>query len=208
MKSWILSVIVMPLVFLACAEKQDSGSPAEVAVVPPPAATPLPAPPTACVDGTTYCNSNLYRGNPGFTAYPHNPYFYNMRYAWGGNFGLGSGYVGNFCNCPHGSRPVYNGQFGLGCVSTANFQAYAGGAVYWGYGANNNQWVNIPQISNSQGYKSNGCYQNVAQSCFVDQVNSCGPGLLCQTTGGGSRLGICVAQGATNTSAGSMGGYR
>lgn len=195
MKSWIFTFLVLPLMFVACAEKNDGGS--QVATVPPP---------TTCVDGSTYCNSNQYVGNQGFSAYPYNPYYYNMNYSWGGN----AGYVGNFCNCPYGTRPVYNGQFGLGCVSNSSFQAYAGGAAYWGYGANNNQWVNIPQISNSQGYpqQQGGCYQNVAQSCFVDQLNSCGAGRVCQTTGGGSRLGICVAQGATNTSAGSMGGYR
>jgi hypothetical protein len=194
MKYWIFAFLVMPLVFVACADK--SGSDNTVATVPPPA---------ACMDGTTYCNSHQYGTYPGFSAYPYNPYYYNINTVWG----AGGGYVGNFCNCPWGSRPVYNGQFGMGCVSNSAFNVYAGGAVYWGYGANNNQWVNMPQISNSQGYpQQNGCFQNVAQSCFVDQMNACGAGRFCQTTGGGSRLGICVAQGATNTSAGSMGGYR
>lgn len=196
MKSWIL-LVLMPLLFVACADK-NGGSDATIATVPPPA---------TCMDGSTLCNANQYGAYPGFSAYPYNPYYYNMNYAWGG---YANGYVGNFCNCPVGTRPVYNGQYGLGCVANTTFQAYAGGAVYWGYGANNNQWVNIPQISNSQGYPqgSNGCFQNVAQSCFVDQMNSCGAGLVCQTTGGGSRLGICVAQGATNGAYGGTAGYR
>lgn len=196
MKSWILNCILMPLfaisVIIACADKQQSsgnGAVVTVATVPPP---------TNCVNGTTYCNSNQYIGNAGFSAYPYNPYFYN-------NSAMGNG--GNFCNCPNGSRPVYNGQFGLGCVASSNFQSYSGGAVYWGLGAHNNQWVNVPQFSNSQGYSNNSCYQNVAQSCFVDQANSCGVGLRCQTTGGGSRLGICVGQGATNMFPGNVGGY-
>lgn len=185
MKRWIFTFLVMPFVVVACAG--DKNSDTTVATVPPP---------TSCVDGTTYCNSNQYAAYPGYQAYPYNPYYYQTN--------------GNFCNCPWGSRPVYNGQFGMGCVSMNTFNTYAYGAVYWGYGANNNQWVNIPQISNSQGYpqQNNGCFQNVAQSCFVDQLNACGAGRVCQTTGGGSRLGICVAPGATNTSAGSMGGYR
>lgn len=206
MKNWIASFILMPFLIIACADDKGSNpSPAAaetIATVPPPT--------TSCVDGTTYCNSHLYSNYNGFYAYPKNPYYYNLNYSWnahfGGNYG---GYIGNFCNCPVGTRPVYNAQFGLGCVSQFSFQPYISAAVYWGYGANNNQWVNIPQVSNSQGYPSqNSCYQNVVQSCFVDQLNSCGAGRLCQTTGGGSRLGICVAQGVTNTSAGSIGGYR
>lgn len=199
MKHWIFTFLVMPLVFVACADKGGGGDQTIAAV-------PAPAPTTTCVDGTTYCNSNQYANYNGFRPYPGNPYYYNVNTVWGAG-----GYVGNFCNCPWGSRPVYNGQFGMGCVSVNTFNAYAGGAVYWGYGANNNQWVNMPQISNSQGYPqntNNGCFQNVAQSCFVDQMNACGAGRVCQTTGGGSRLGICVAPGATNTSAGSIGGYR
>ncbi len=181
MKSWILNCILMPLaatsLIVACANNQNSGN--GVATPPPP--------PTNCVDGTTYCNSNQYYGNSGFSAYPNNPYFFNNSYTWnnGGNYG-------SFCNCPYGTRPVYNGQFGLGCVATSSFQSYSSGAIYWGLGANNNQWVNVPQISNSQGYPQNTCYQSVAQSCFVDQANSCGAGLTCQTTGGASRIGICV----------------
>lgn len=198
MKHWIITFLVMPLMLAACAEKK--GSESQVATVPPP---------TNCIDGSSYCNSNLYGQNNGYAAYPRNPYFYNPSYAWARIYGYGGymgGYVGNFCNCPAGHRPVYNGQYGLGCVSMAQFQPVAYGAVYWGWGANNNQWVNIPQVSNTQGYpKSNGCFQNVAQSCFVDQVNSCGSGATCQTTGGGSRLGICVAGTTPPTAAG---GYR
>ncbi|MGZ3797379.1 MAG: hypothetical protein ACXVB1_13485 [Pseudobdellovibrionaceae bacterium] len=206
MKSWALRFLLTPLLaastFIACANNNQSpnntgAGPAAIATVPPPA---------NCMNGSTYCNSNLYAGNTGFSAYPSNPYYYNTSYAWN----QGS-YYGNFCDCPNGSRPVYNGQFGLGCVAISNFQSYSNGALYWGLGANNNQWVNIPQISNSQGYPNyatNGCYQNVAQSCFVDQVNSCSPGFICQTTGGASRLGICVGQGATNLSPNGMGGYR
>jgi len=194
MKHWIFTFLVMPLILVACGDKQPANT---IATVPPPTPT--------CVNGTAYCNSNQYANYPGYSAYPYNPYYYNMNYAWGSG-----GYMGNFCDCPAGTRPVYNGQFGLGCVRVSTFNAYAGGAVYWGYGANNDQWVNIPQISNTQGYtqQNSGCFQNVAQSCFVDQLNACGTGRVCQATGAASRLGICVAQGATNTSTGSIGGYR
>jgi hypothetical protein len=199
MKNWFLALIVMPLVFVACADK--GGEDSKVATVPPP---------TNCIDGSTYCNSNLYRQNAGYAAYPQNPYYYNPATSWSRFYGNSGGYMGSFCNCPVGTRPVYNGQYGLGCVSTTQFNTVAYGAVYWGWGADNNQWVNIPQVSNTQGYPSgNGsCFQNVAQSCFVDQLNTCGPGATCQTTGGGSRLGICVSGSATGTTGGTISGYR
>lgn len=190
MKRWLVTFLVMPLILVACADKKNGN---DVATVPPP---------TTCMNGSTYCNSNMYGYNNGYAAYPYNPYYYNMNTIW-----AQGGYYGNFCNCPPGHRPVYNGQYGLGCVAIAQFQPVAYGAVYWGWGANNSQWVNMPQISNSQGYPTNrnSCFQNVAQSCFVDQANSCGTGATCQTTGGGSRLGICVSGNGTINNGG---GYR
>jgi len=184
MKRWILASLVMPLVLAACGSNNSSSG--TTATVPPP---------TNCIDGSAYCNSNYYNQNNGYSAYPYNPYYY--------------GSTGNFCNCPVGYRPVYNANYGLGCVSMSSFQPYAYGAVYWGWGANNNQWVNIPQVSNTQGYpSSSSCYQNIAQSCFVDQVNSCGAGATCQPTAGGSRLGVCLANGTTLNGAGTGAAYR
>ncbi|WP_413290188.1 hypothetical protein [Bdellovibrio sp. HCB337] len=195
MKRWFYTFLVMPLVFVACADKQGSDN--TVAVAPPPA---------SCINGSAYCNSNLYGQNNGYAAYPYNPYYYNPQTVWGQG-----GYMGNFCNCPVGHRPVYNGQYGLGCVAISQFQPVAYGAVYWGWGADNSQWVNIPQVSNSQGYPTNrnsSCFQNVAQSCFIDQVNSCGAGATCRTTGGGSRLGICVSAGQGTLPPNNGGGFR
>lgn len=196
---FIVACILMPLYFAACGDKKNSDN--TVATVPPP---------TNCIDGSTYCNSNQYNGYNGFSAYPNNPYFYNTAYAWNSYYGTGGGYYGNFCNCPTGSRPVYNGQFGMGCVSVNAFQPYAHGAMYWGWGGGNSQWVNLQQISNTQGYPANnGCYQNIAQSCFVDQANSCGVGATCQATGGGSRIGICVTAGTQYPGSNpTVGGYR
>lgn len=200
MKHWIVTIILLPLFFAACGGDKKNNSPQQVAVVPP------PAPSAHCIDGSIYCNSNYYRRNPGYTSYPYNPYYYGANYTW--NY-FGGGSYGNFCNCPSGHRPVYNGSYGLGCVAVNTFQPYAYGAVYWGWGANNNQWVNINQVSNVSGYpQNNRCFQNVAQSCFVDQINSCGAGALCQPTSGGSRLGICVVNGTAGVPNGSMGGYR
>ena len=185
MKHWLMTYLILPAL-VACGDKDKGNSAGTIATVPPP---------TTCMSGT-YCNSNQYGQSNGYTAYPVNPY-YN-----GSN-------NGSFCDCPYGYRPVYNGQYGLGCVSAATFQPYSNGAVYWGWGANNNQWVNIPQVSNTQGYPANNsCYRNVAQSCFVDQINSCGGGATCQATGGGSRLGVCTTAGTNSASPNYNGGYR
>lgn len=206
MKFWIWTLIAVPLIFVACGDKNGNNSPQQpqqIATVPPP---------TNCIDGTTYCNSNMYAQYNGFAAYPYNPYYYNTSYSWSHFYGAGNGgYYGNFCNCPTDHRPVYNGQYGLGCMALNQFQPYAYGALYWGWGANNNQWVNIPQVSNTQGYPvgaQNGCYQNVAQTCFVDQPNACGMGAICQPTGGGARLGLCVSGNPGQLPGGTVGGYR
>lgn len=168
MKRWILTCLVAPLFFAACDPGKSDPAPAA-------------APSAACMNGTTYCDSSLYGFNRGFSAYPQNPY--------------DNPNAGNFCSCPTGQRPVYNGQYGLGCISNSSFQAYAANAVYWTWAAGNNQWVNQPQISNTQGYfgNSSSCYKDVAQTCFVDQPNSCGTGLACIATAGASRVGICAS---------------
>jgi hypothetical protein len=181
MKRWILSCLVMPFLFAACGgNKSDSGnSTTTIATVPPP---------SQCMDGTTYCNANMYGQNYGYQAYPYNPYYYGFNGYYGG------GQYANFCDCPGGSRPVFNGQYGLGCVNSSAFGPYASGAVYWGWGANNNQWVNWPSRSNTQPIANAACYGNVAQSCIVGQANTCGTGAACQPTSGASRVGICVRQ--------------
>jgi hypothetical protein len=176
MKRWILNCLVAPLIFAACADK-DSGP------------NPVVAPPTACINGSTYCDSSQYGYNQGFSAYPQNPYYTN-------------GTNGNFCSCPAGQRPVYNGQFGLGCANITAMDGTAGSAIYWSWQSNNNQWVNMPQSSNTQGYFGNttSCYKTVMQSCLVDEPNSCGAGVTCRVVGGGSRLGICTTGGTVPAS--------
>lgn len=168
MKRWILICWMAPLLFWACADKNTSPNP-------------VVAPPTTCVNGAAFCDSSLYGYNQGFSAYPQNPYYTN-------------GTNGNFCKCPVGQRPVYNGQYGLGCANITAFEGTTASAIYWRYQADNDQWVNLTQSSNVQGYfgNSTSCYSNVAQSCLVDQPNSCGAGNICRVVGGGSRVGICT----------------
>lgn len=145
-----------------------------------------------CVNNPQYCNSNYYQQNPGFYPYGNN-------YGYGG-YGYGYGgyspftYMNNaayLCNCPVGTVPTYNTYAGLGCVQMS--QVYGYGYAYFGYGANNQQWVNIPQVSNYTGYQGNGCYNGVVQSCLVDQPASCSAGYTCRAQDASSRLGFCTS---------------
>ncbi len=127
------------------------------------------------------------------------------------------------CNCQPGFIPTYNTHAGLGCVQsqiaagtgygssygngygtsyTASYGtgyngSYSGGAyAYFSWGANNNQWTNIPQISNHTGYTNSGCYNGVVQSCLVDQPSTCSTGYTCRAETASSRLGLCKSNSA------------
>ncbi|MEN0057842.1 MAG: hypothetical protein AAGB31_03330, partial [Bdellovibrio sp.] len=107
-----------------------------------------------------------------------------------------------FCNCPGGYSPVYNGQYGLGCVSAQLLMPYAGMYTYWSWGWSS--WgtgypapqttINLPQYSNipSVGGVNGQCSRNITQSCILSQANSCGAGAVCRQVMGGSNLGVCV----------------
>ena len=140
---------------------------------------------------TGTCDPQVYNH---YSAYGFAPYPYTNFYSYNWSNG---GYVHiPLCDCPANSRPVYNSSIGMGCVSNQYFQPISIGAYYWSLTPNNYQWVNWSQVSNTTGTigNFNNCYQQVAQSCFVDVANSCGNGFVCQATAGGSRLGICRQQ--------------
>lgn len=181
------TMVVFALALNACGGNSSSNTaPANTT-----ATTPLSNP---CMTGQTNCENNFYQYN--YSNYGLIPYPVNF-YTYGGinNYWNYTGNYGQFCNCPNGYRPIYNNNIGIACMPTQTFQTYTnnfGGAFYWGAYANNSQWVNIPQSSNyQQYYPQNGCYTNVARSCFIDNINECGSGSICQPTGAGSRFGIC-----------------
>lgn len=159
-----------------------------------------------CIAGANPCNNNIYNNyqNYGFMPYPNysNPYYYSYYGAYG--------YYGNngFCECPAGYRPVYSAYNGLGCVKNDNFNAYSNYAVYWWLQPNNSQWVNIPQVTNLQPTTTQGynCYQNVAQTCFVNTANSCGYNATCLPSAPGSVIGVCTLNNTVNTTGNT--GYR
>jgi hypothetical protein len=152
---------------------------------------------TDCLYNPYACNQGLYQQSPGFVPYSTSNYYYGGGSNYGGYYG-GTynpfGYGNNsayLCNCPNGSLPTYNNYSGLGCVQSS----YISGSFYasYGYSANNNQWTNIPQISNQVGYTNNGCYNGVVQSCVVTDPRTCQLGYTCRSSDASSYLGVCVS---------------
>ena len=157
----------------------------------------VPAVNSNCINNPQTCNSQLYLNNTGFSGYPmggsNNG---GSGYVFGGNGYYTSGatpfYFANsaayLCNCPFGSVPTYNTYSGLGCVQS---QYIGSSYTAYGWGPNNGQWLNIPQISNVSGYPNSSCYNGVIQSCVVGATNSCTAGYTCRYTTAASTLGFC-----------------
>lgn len=133
-----------------------------------------------------------YGSVPGYSSNPNSIYRYETSQYYSTYYGYGNSQL---CSCPQGSRPVYNGNMGTGCLAQGNFPNYAR-TYYWSWSAghtNNNQYVNMPQMSNINGNLSNGgCYNNVAWSCLVGQANQCPSGTSCTATAQNSPIGVCV----------------
>ncbi len=152
-----------------------------------------------CVTAPHLCQTSAYQNSPGFTSY-YSAYGYssNSMFQYYNN----SAYL---CNCPAGYYPTYNGYSGLGCVQGRFVNDIASGLFYYSWGANNNHWMNVPQISNYTGYSytgssaSSSCYNGIVRSCLVTQPNSCGAGAVCQVTQAGSALGLCSSGYGTNS---------
>lgn len=159
----------------------------------------VPTVTTDCLNNPSLCNGGIYRQSPGFTPYNYSGYngmnsnsYYGSYYQAGYNpFLHGNGYL---CNCPVGTLPTYNNYSGLGCVQSNLVQGFA--YISFGYASNNNQWTNMPQISNVVGYgytQNQACHQTVVQSCFVGDAAACGTGYTCRINSASAHLGVCVS---------------
>lgn len=165
-----------------------------------------------CVTNPQACQSGVYQQGYGFQPYSG----YNTGYGYPYGSQNGFYYTNNsayLCSCPAGTMPTYNSYGGLGCVNSN--LVYGGGYAYFGWGAgtsgaSNNQWMNIPQVSNYTGYQNNNnsCYNGVVQSCLVDQPSTCSSGYTCRASAAQSRLGLCVSNTANTGGTQYGGGYR
>jgi hypothetical protein len=181
------------VLLIACGNQKQS-EPAQYA------ATPTSV---ACLYGATTCDSSQYALYYGFQAYPGfqtiyvNPNSTN-RYTINNTTYFESENMTTFCNCPLGTRPVYNGLIGMGCVNSQMVGGQFGQPYLWGQTNNQNSgagaynYVNWNQVSNmNYGDLPNGCYTDMAWSCFIDVPNGCFQGYTCKATLTNSRLGIC-----------------
>jgi hypothetical protein len=161
---------------------------------------------TQCLQDPYYggCNNTEYNKYQayGYQAYPYEGYSnstnsiyrYQTEYYYGLNYGLSGS---SLCGCPNGTRPVYNGNMGTGCVNQNLVPQYSR-TYYWSWSAGNpqnNHYVNWGQMSNISGQFSNtgsGCYSNVAWSCLVNRGNQCPSGSTCRATAQNSPIGVCI----------------
>lgn len=161
-----------------------------------------------CVTNPAACQPGVYNQGHGFQPYVGPQGGFGQPYGAQGGFHYtnNSAYL---CSCPVGSLPTYNSYGGLGCVN--NNLIHGCGYAYfgWGSGASNNQWNNIPQISNYTGYNNqSSCYNGVVQSCLVDQPSTCSSGYTCRASAAQSRLGLCVSNNANTGGTQYSGGNR
>ncbi len=150
------------------------------------------------------CNYN-YASYYGFFAYDYNLYVN----------GLTNNYSNGFCGCGQSGYPVYNSNWGLGCINNANIpQTYnytnptrflmytwnsttlqwnkyqsSANSYYPGYNSYNGGYNNYGYGSYGYG-AGNSCPYSAILSCDIGSQNSCGPGAVCRSLsnsgGGGS----------------------
>lgn len=178
------------------------------------------------------CNNNKDRGNTtvanmgvlptincllspnnsqGFCNYPYGNYygFTNYQHTLAIN-GLNNNYATGFCGCgdPSTSYPIYNNNWGLGCVKNADLPRGYGNAVnflMFTWNSQGRQWTNYQNYQNNYAWGGSGAScptYSVILACDMGVQGSCGPNGSCMslnrngTTGGGtyvvSEPGICV----------------
>jgi hypothetical protein len=143
------------------------------------------------------CDTSFYGQVAGFSVYPYNG---------SGYYGNTNNYAGGLCACNNGSRPVYNSQFGLGCMAT-NYVNVNAGFYSFGWNSGNSSWYGLPQVAYQPFVSSAGsnCFNDVAYVCDVRLANSCGNTGFCRPVSGASSVGLCVF--TTSTQNGYSYGY-
>ncbi len=186
-----LVFFIFALFIVACQGNDGGGgapaSPQQIAT------TPLT---TNCINGSSYCNGAVYGQMGGYFQPYIYPYGYNQTNYTYNYWNMFS--QQGFCGCPGGYSPVYNGNYGLGCVSNQFLNGYQDQFYFWSYGyswgyttAAPQATINIPQFSNIDG-GSGQCSRQLLQSCVVNQGNAmCDAGATCRSVLPGSNLGVC-----------------
>lgn len=187
----IILVVVSALTFVSCNKSKSKNNATSTQC--------LQNPNTGACDNTQYNQYGAYgyQAYPygqtsGYSSDPNSLYRYQTDYYYASYYGGGNSQL---CSCPQGSRPVYNGNMGTGCIAQSQMPNYSR-TYYWSWSAGNtynNHYVNWNQMSNINGSSSNnGCYDNVAWSCLVGQANQCPSGSSCAATAQNSPIGVCI----------------
>jgi hypothetical protein len=149
-------------------------------------------PTTTCLltpnSAQTNCNYD-YSSTQGFTKYEYNLYI----------GGLNNEFASGFCGCGQGGFPVYNNNWGLGCVSTANLQQtmmYYSRFLMFNWDSTNKQWLS----ANSSFYNNYGgfstCGKTVLLACDTRVQGSCGPNGACASmdpyNSSPGKAGVCL----------------
>lgn len=177
------------------------------------AVTPAPPPPQANCLFNNYNNGGYNYGNNyqyPYGGYPNNGYpngGYQCQQIYGGVNGFvnypydyaaaQNHYQGGFCQCPAYYRPIYNNNWGMGCVD-GRFLNYTNSyyvAYAWDY--TNMQWLNISQVPTNTANAAGTCYNDSLLACDTSNPGTCGTAGTCFAINGG-RIGVCQYQGGYN----------
>lgn len=131
--------------------------------------------------------------------------------------GLNNNYANGFCGCGQSGFPVYNNNWGLGCINSSYFQQgynnyNSNRYLMFTWNSTGLQWMTAQQNYNSYSNNyNNTCQQSVILACDTGVQGSCGPNAVCvslNTYGGTgysqSGPGLCtVTQNGYNNYGGS-----
>jgi hypothetical protein len=190
-----LFVTLMTLLVVACGDSGGGGGGGTVAT------TPVQGD-ARCITSSTLCNNGVYGSYNGWQPYsfPYGGTNYNYQ-TYFQSYGV--------CGCPLGFAPAYNSVMGMGCY---RMQTGFNWNVIYSFTYNTSNYgapqsgYNFQQVSGVRNGNGANCTGQVATSCLIDQVNSCGTGSTCQSIGT-SNLGICVNGYANNYNTGYNPGY-
>ncbi|GIL18466.1 MAG: hypothetical protein BroJett040_22170 [Oligoflexia bacterium] len=212
MKKVLFPSILSLLIGLVACQKKDDTNNAVATAQPAPVAVnnqTYATTPQPCNAGNTYQttqNGQVYYysyTNTGLVQTQNGCNNYNNWYNngnWNQQYSYGSWYWPNqwqpqtgYCGCPLGYNPVFSPTYGVACAPIAYFNSYV---VYynnnWFQGAAQNTLpLNTPQTQYVGPSTTSSCYNTAAQGCDV-RLNTCPAGTVCQPTGGGSTIGLCV----------------
>lgn len=166
--SFVLAIVVA-VIFGACSNNRGRGTNtgANIGVLPT----------TTCLLSPNgqqgLCNYN-YSSFSGFANYDYTLYMN----------GLNNNYANGFCGCGQGGYPLYNNNWGLGCINSSYLQGgwgnYGNRFLMYTWNSSSLQWSSA-QSTYYNNYGYNSCQQTVILACDTGVQGSCGPNGVCMS---------------------------